>query len=188
MTIQPRRRPEFLFCACLLLATVNGIAADWPQWGGVNRNFHIPDIQLSDDWPAGGFKPVWHQSIGDGFAGVAVVGQRCFVSYRRDDHEYVSAFRSDSGEELWTHRYPAPFLDGTDLEPGPGPHATPLVVGDRLVTVGVTGLVHCRNVETGDLLWSHDVIHDFNGTILYRGFSCNPLQHGDSVILTVGGI
>ncbi len=73
-----------------------------------------------------------------------------------------------------------------NLEYGPGPQATPLVVGDRVFAVGATGKFHALDKKTGELLWAHDFYEEY-GTLWRRGYSCSPLAYGDTVIVTVGG-
>ena len=29
------------------------VLADWPQWGGPERDFHVSDVKLADEWPEG---------------------------------------------------------------------------------------------------------------------------------------
>lgn len=40
----------------------------WPQWGGPRRDFHVPDIVLSLEWPPDGPPIVWSRALGDGGA------------------------------------------------------------------------------------------------------------------------
>ena len=174
-------------CWCWLLAFTVGVANDWPQWGGPTRNFKVSGPQLAQTWPSGGPPRLWNRPLGDGYAGIASVGNRLYTMYRSAGREYIVAINANSGDTVWQHDYPAPFLPKTDLQPGPGPHATPLVVGDRLCAVGVTGIVHCLDLATGAVIWQRNLVQDFAGTVLFRGYSCNPLHYGDSVILTVGG-
>lgn len=162
-------------------------ATDWPQWGGAARNFHIEGVDLADSWPEEGPSRLWKQPLGDGYAGVAVVGDLLFTMYRADDHEHTVALKKSSGESIWTHHYPAPFLPKTDLKPGPGPHATPLIVDGKVFAAGVTGKLHALEAESGTVVWSKDLVNDFGGTVLYRGYSASPIAFSDSVIVTVGG-
>ena len=174
-------------CCCWFLACTANAAHDWPQWGGPARNFKVRGPRLAQTWPPGGPACLWNRPLGDGYAGIASVDNRLYTMYRSAGREYIVALDANSGETIWQHHYPAPFLPKTDLQPGPGPHATPLVAGDRLCTAGVTGIVHCLDLATGAVIWQRNLVQDFAGTVLFRGYSCNPLRYGDSVILTVGG-
>jgi outer membrane protein assembly factor BamB len=70
---------------------------------------------------------------------------------------------------------------------GPGPHATPLVVGNLVITSGATGKLHCLDKKTGKRLWSHDLMSEFNGTLRVNGYSCSPIAYKDKIVMMVGG-
>ena len=40
---------------------------------------------------------------------------------------------------------------------GKGPKSTPVAVDDRLVTLGISGVLTCRDTRSGKLLWKTDV-------------------------------
>ena len=101
------------------------------------------------------------------------------------------ALAASSGETRWEHRYPAPLLEDMDYgtwsnHAGPGPYATPLLLGGRLYTVGVTGAFRALDKETGEVSWSHDLDREFEMSG-YRGYASSPLAYGGNVILPVGG-
>ena len=42
-------------------------AADWPQWGGPNRDFVAPgEVRLADSWPPGGPPVNWERKLAAG--------------------------------------------------------------------------------------------------------------------------
>ena len=63
----------------------------------------------------------------------------------------------------------------------------PMLVGDRVYTVGVSSKFHCLDKKTGQALWSHDLYKEFKGTVMVYGYSCQPLPYKNIVILMVGG-
>jgi len=63
----------------------------------------------------------------------------------------------------------------------------PMLVGDRVYTVGVTSKFHCLDKKTGQALWSHDLYKEFKGRVKVYGYSCQPLAYKNMVILMVGG-
>jgi outer membrane protein assembly factor BamB len=103
----------------------------------------------------------------------------------KQDQEVVVALDAASGNTLWEHRYDAPPLPKMDLQFGPGPHSTPLIVGKRLFTVGATGRFHTLAKKDGRVLWSRDLYKEF-GTFWYLGYSCSPIAYKKTVILTTG--
>ena len=40
--------------------------AEWPQFGGVNRDFKAQSGRLADQWPEGGPRRLWERPLGDG--------------------------------------------------------------------------------------------------------------------------
>jgi outer membrane protein assembly factor BamB len=73
------------------------------------------------------------------------------------------------------------------LDYGSGPHATPLVLGDRVITLGFGGTLSCMELKTGRLLWSLDLISDLDGQVLDFGNSASPVAYGENVIVLTGG-
>ena len=96
------------------------------------------------------------------------------------------ALDAKTGATIWEHRYPA-RTGYEDFSFGPGPHATPLVVGDRVFTVGTNQQLFAFDKRTGKVLWSHDFIKEFKSPeLLLRpnvktGYGCSPIAFGDTI-------
>jgi outer membrane protein assembly factor BamB len=175
--------------------------ASWPQWGGPTRDFKAPAGHLAASWPASGPREVWSRSLGEGYSAIAADGSALFTQYRpvkgivativgkfsSNDTEVVVALDAASGRTVWEHAYPAPVVAGMNLTEGPGPHATPLVVGDLVYAAGATAKLHALDRRTGRVVWSHDLWGEMGGKVQGRGYSCSPLAYGGHVIVTVGG-
>ena len=182
-----RKRTGLVQAAALALVAGSAAAQDWPQWGGPGRDFVVADPGLAQSWPDGGLAPLWSRPLGEGYSGIAVVGDRLFTLYGEGEDEAVVALATATGKELWSHRYEAPRPDGMRLNYGPGPHATPLVAGDRVFSVGTTGQLLALDAATGELLWRHDLWRDHDGFRLRRGYGASPIAWGETVIVPVGG-
>lgn len=126
-------------------------------------------------------------------------GKRLYTMYRpgratvQDPwavEEMVIALDEATGRTVWEHRYPARPLD---FKYGAGPHATPLIVGDRLFTAGTNNQLFALDKRTGKVLWSHDLVKEFGAqeTLLRcpvkAGMSASPIAYGDTVIVLAGG-
>jgi hypothetical protein len=59
--------------------------------------------------------------------------------YRHNESEYTIALDAATGKTIWEVPQDAKFLPGMDMQYGPGPHATPRLVGGRLFSVGILG-------------------------------------------------
>jgi len=110
-----------------------------------------------------------------------------FTMYRKGDNDIAIALDAATGKTIWEYSYAAPFSPEYDMSNGPGPHATPLVSGDRVFTSGATGQLHCLDKKTGKPLWSHDLLAEFHGTLRVNGYSCSPIAYKDEIVLMVGG-
>ena len=172
---------------------------EWRQWGGPHRNFMSDSIGLADAWPDGGPPRLWSRPMGEGHSTIIVDEGRLFTMYRSRDgvprgqwaeEEVVIALDAATGDTIWEHTYPS---DVMNFRNGAGPHATPLVVGDRLFVTGTNKQFFAFDKRTGAILWSHDLVKDFDAPpTLIRppvkaGYTCSPLAYGDTVIVTAGG-
>ena len=181
-------RGRFGFFASLLLLTlsIQVSAQEWPQWGGPNRNFVVKAKGLAAKWPAEGPKKLWTRPLGEGHSAVLVDGKTLYTMYSAGEQEVVIALAADTGKTIWEHKYAAPTA-GLDYEYGFGPHATPVVAGNLLFTVGSIGQLNALDKRTGKIVWGHDLWKDFGGKKMDRGYSCSPLLYKDTLILTLGG-
>jgi outer membrane protein assembly factor BamB len=104
--------------------------------------------------------------------------------------EFVIAMDAATGKTLWEHQYPS---RREDFSFGAGPHSTPLIVGDRLFTIGTNQQLFAFDKRSGKVLWSHDLIKDFaSPELLIRpvvkvGYGCSPIAFRDTIICSVGG-
>ena len=167
----------------------------WPQFGGPFRNFTAPSKGLANAWPNEGPRKVWSRPLGEGYSGIAVDGGKLYTMYRlsasqagsKFAREVIAALDAQTGKTLWEDPYDAPFEPGMQMENGPGPHVTPLVVGNQVYTVGITGKFYCKDKNTGKTLWYHDLIKEYQSPMRGRGYSCSPVAYKQTVILPVGG-
>ena len=173
----------------------------WPQWGGPSRNFIVaPAAPLADTWPESGPPVLWSRPLGPGHSSIIFDEGRLYTMYRAgngrtrqgpwDAEETVIALDAGSGRTIWEHKYPS---RREDFSFGAGPHSTPLVAGDRLFTIGTNQLLLAFEKQTGKVVWSHDLVKEFNSPeLLIRpvvkvGYACSPIAYRDTIICSVGG-
>ena len=176
-------------------------AQEWRQWGGQHRDFISEATGLADRWPPEGPPVLWSRPLGSGHSAILAAAGRLFTMYRVghgtlgtgpwDPEETVIAMDAETGTTIWEYTYPSRIQDFRIG--GAGPHATPLLVGNRLFTAGTNKKLHAFDAATGKLLWSHDLVADFNAPpllirpIIKEGYSCSPLAYKDTIICQVGG-
>ena len=166
--------------ALVVALSAGSASAQWPQWGGPNRDFHSPATGLADEWPEGGPRKIWERALGAGYSSIVADGGRLFTLYRSGDDEVVVALDAETGATEWEHRYRMP----SGSEP---PNSTPTIEGNRLYTLGVSGVLCALDKNSGELAWSHDLVEGYKAKRPEYGFSASPLAHGGSLILPVGG-
>jgi outer membrane protein assembly factor BamB len=180
-------RSGFLLTLLMLTLPIHTKAqAEWTQFGGPERNFNVKTKGLAPSWPSAGPKQLWTRPLGQGHSSIVVDGKTLFTMYSQGEEEVVIALAADTGKTIWEHKYNAPTA-GIDYEYGFGPHATPLLVGNLLYTVGSVGMLHALNKETGKVVWSHDLWKEYGGKKMGRGYSCSPLAYKNTLIMTLGG-
>jgi outer membrane protein assembly factor BamB len=188
--IQGGRLAAACLSGALFLSAVGGAGAQtpgWPQWGGPSRDFKAEARGLAETWPAGGPRRLWSRPLGEGYSSIAAEGDRLYTMYRQGEKEVVIALDAATGKTVWEYAYDAPFLEGMNMENGPGPHSTPLVARGHVFAVGVTGRLHCLEKQTGRVVWTRELWKEFKGTFIDTGYSSSPIAYRDTVILTVGG-
>lgn len=183
----------------VVFTTVTAMGGDgWLQYGGPNRDFVCGSKGLAEEWPKSGPKKLWERELGEGYSAILCDGSSLYTMYSirkqgddgkflLDGKEVVVALDAKSGKTLWEYAYPAPLSKSLDMEFGPGPHSTPLLVGDRLITVGVTAKMHCLDRRTGSVIWSHDLLKEYNAELGGRGFAPSPIDYQGKIILPIGG-
>src|SRR5262249_30861139 len=106
--------------------------------------------------------------------------------YRRaDKEEVVIAMDAATGKTIWEYAYDEPLTKDFDrFNAATGPRATPLIVGDRLFTVGAAGKMFCFERKTGKVIWKRDIPASMSGQIRANGYSASPIPWKDTVIVT----
>jgi len=176
----------------------------WRQWGGPDRNFITDSTGLAETWPEGGPPALWSRPLGTGHSAILVDDGRLYTMYRVgngrsgggrgqgpwDAEEVVVSLDAASGRTLWEHKYPS---RREDFSFGAGPHSTPLIVGERLFTIGTNKQMFAFDTKTGRVLWSHDLVKEYGAPeLLIRpavksGYGCSPIAFRDTIICSVGG-
>lgn len=162
---------------------------DWLQWGGPKRDFTVDVKGLAEKWPEGGPKRLWKRPLGDGYSAILCRGDELFTVYHDKGDEVVVSLDARTGTTKWEHRKTVAFWPDMTKQFGPGPNATPLVMGSRIMHVGIDGWMRCLDVASGTLLWEHDLSAQFGRKkrVEEYGYSGSPLPYRDTAIVLVGG-
>src|SRR5437667_12784901 len=106
-SLAPAKR--LLGAVAISLLAAAGIAADWPQWRGPNRDGIVEGVTVPEKWPKT-LKEAWKVPVGEGISSPVVVGGSVVVFARQKDDEVVLCLDLASGKEKWRWApYPAPY-------------------------------------------------------------------------------
>lgn len=179
----PRFITAFLVSTCCTV----GVAADWPQWQGPDRNAVSPETGLLGAWPEGGPTLAWRvDGLGGGDSAPAVAKGMLYGMSVRDGKEIVWALGEGDGRERWATAI-GDAVEQAVPQSKEGPGGTPTVVGDRVYVIGMGGAVACLNADEGTILWRRDFTDDFQGVRPMWSYRESPLVDGDVVVCTPGG-
>lgn len=180
-------RASVAIFAGLLMLSPCIVHAQWAQYGGPNRDFSSSQTGISTTWPEDGPRKLWTRNLGDGYSAISVDGNVLYTMYGEGDLESVIAMDAGSGKTVWEHTYPANLFKRFDKNFGTGPRSTPLIVGDRVYTIGAAAMMYCLDQKTGKEIWSHDLIKEYDATKPRWGYSSSPIAYKDTIIVLVGG-
>lgn len=161
-------------------------AQEWSQWRGPTRNGLVSAKNSPSAWPTA-FKESWRVEVGEGYSSPVISGERVFVHARRDPEEIVMAVDLKDGKVLWQNKYAAPYQKNQyAVQMAKGPNATPLVLANRLFTLGATGIVTAWDVSTGKQLWNRDFSKSVDFSKMFCGTSASPIAVDGRVVVHVG--
>lgn len=125
--------------------------------------------------------------IGEGYSSPVVAEGRVFVHGRRDPEEIVASINLADGKVIWQQKYQADFKKNQyAVEMAKGPNSTPLVIGNRLFTLGVTGVLNAWDTATGKQLWTRDFSKAIDTSKLFCGTAASPLLVDGRLVIQVG--
>ena len=103
--------------------------------------------------------------------------------------EAIIAFDCTNGETKWRYDYKAGWIETQQAFGGRSraPQATPAVCDGRVFVIGFTGLMHCLDEVTGEVIWRKDFPVEFEATPVQFGFAASPLPFRDRVVVLAGG-
>lgn len=200
MNTRPVLVPTLLALAGLLTIGQRGLADDWPQWLGPQRDGVWRETGLLEEFPAGGPVVRWRTSIGAGYAGPAVAKGRVYVTDRRLSEgtrnpgnpfdrgvipgtERVLCLDEASGKVLWQHEYDCPY----SVSYPAGPRTTPVVHAGKVYTLGAEGDLVCLDAVAGKAVWSREFKKEYGMPTPVWGFAGHPLIEGNKLICLAGG-
>lgn len=155
----------------------------WPNFGGPLRNQISDEKGLKTDWEEEEPKRLWELNIGLGYSSVIEVGGFAYTQGHSEGRNTLYCVDALTGKEIWQHSYPcekAPkFFDG-------GSRATPTIANGILYLGSHEGDFYALDAKSGQILWTKNLIKDFDGRRPMWGYSGSPLVVKSKLILETG--
>jgi outer membrane protein assembly factor BamB len=165
----------------LLLTSSSGTTRTY-EWRGINREGIYYESNLLKTWPAEGPKEIWSiENIGNGFVSPVFTDENFYITGEVDSVEILFSFNL-KGEKQWQTNLGKEWMKSC-----PGSRSAPTIVDDLLYVGTGLGNLFCINRTNGKVVWSKDLIADFNGVLPLHGHSESPLIQGEKVFWTTGG-
>ena len=133
-------------------------------------------------WPAAGPDLVWSfEGLGAGHGSVGLGKDKIFVLGMPDSIGVIYAFNYN-GKLIWKKEYGLEwYINYT------GPRSTPAIVDELVYFESGQGIVYCYNCDSGDLIWSVDLLKRFDAKNITWGMAESLLIEGDHIFCTPGG-
>lgn len=153
-----RQDYAYLIIVASLLVGHTALAADWPQFRGLQRDGQSEETGLLKCWPEGGPKQLWvADGLGEGWSSASISDGSIYITGMEKKKEYLVALDL-AGQRRWQKEY------GTATKRSfPGARTTPTVEGDRVYVISGSGEIVCLKTQNGDVVWQVDARAKFAG-------------------------
>lgn len=170
------------------MLSVHADDTDWAQWRGPQRDGHAANQMLAQTWPEGGPAMKWETGkLGRGYSSMSISGGRLFTMGADDQNCFAICLDSQTGEKVWKSNVSRAGVGGDyNVGWGSGPRSTPTVDGDQVFVLSDVGVVAALNRDSGDVLWSADLVKEYGGSIPKWGYSESVLVDGERVVVCPG--
>ncbi|MHC5111628.1 MAG: PQQ-binding-like beta-propeller repeat protein [Planctomycetota bacterium] len=160
------------------------VTHDWPTFLGPTHNGISRETRLKTTWSTQGPPLVWSMESGGGYAAPSIGEDRLVYFHRQGDFEVVECLHPETGKRFWHYAYPVEYSDGYGF--GNGPRATPVIHGGMAYTFGVEGKLHAFDLESGSVVWKHDIRRDYNVPLGFFGIGSSPVMVDGNLIVNIG--
>lgn len=154
----------------------------WPRFLGPRGDNISQDTGLLKQWPKQGPTLLWTaKGLGEGYSSVTLADGRIFTAGNREDQTVVTALDME-GKILWQAPN-GPAWTGSH----PGTRGTPTVDRNRVYHESPLGQVVCLEAATGKVVWTRNILQDFEAKNIEWALAESLLIDGDRVICCPGG-
>jgi outer membrane protein assembly factor BamB len=170
-----------VFILALLLTPAPGKKNIY-QWRGYNRTGVYYESNLLKVWPADGPKEIWSiNNIGNGFVSPVFTENNFYITGEIESKVILFCFNL-KGEKQWETSLGPEWVKSYQ-----GARCAPTIVDDLIYVGTGMGNLFCIDSKNGKIIWSKDLIIDFDGVLPLHGYSEAALIDDDKVFWTPGG-
>jgi len=172
-----------LLTLSLLVPATTVVAADWPHLRGPEFNGALSAPGTFED--AVGLDLAWKTTIGSGYSGVAVGSGRAVTMFAEGDGNWVAAYDTRTGKQIWKHRLGGIFkgADGSD----DGPLSSPAIGKGLVYVLDPRGRLAALSLKNGEAIWTKQIDEEFGAKAPHFGFTTSPLPEGGVLVVQTGG-
>jgi hypothetical protein len=140
------------------------------------------ELDLLTTWPENGPELLLMiEDLGNGYSSPLVTENKSYITGEIDSIGYLFAFKLN-GDLLWKKEYGGEWT----LSYG-GTRAMPSLVDDLLYLCSGLGKIICLKAESGEEVWSVDMIKNLGGELVSYGFAVPLLIHKNMLFCSPGG-
>ena len=170
--------------AGLAMGCLPASGMDWPQFRGPNLDGKSTETGIIKSWEQKTPDCLWlGEGMGQGYASVAVVGERIYTTGDFPGGQGVVAVNAKDGKVVWT----TVLTEGPPKHGYEGARSTPTVEGDHLWVTTSNGTIACLTT-TGKLVWQKSFSEEWGGKMMSGwGYAESVLIDGNAAVCTPGG-
>ncbi len=159
-------------------------AGDWPGFRGPDALGEAREPGVFSSSSPIGLELAWKTKIGNGYSGVAVAGDQLVTAFSEGERDVLANFDTATGKRRWS----------VDLEPTykghdgshDGPISTPFIDGKRVYMLGARGRLVAVSLQSGEVIWSSDLIAEHQAKAPFYGFATSPIVVDGVLIVEMG--
>ena len=163
--------------------SADAVTHDWASFLGPSHNAVSTETRLSRTLPP---PLLWEHDKGSGYASPAIAGEHLVFPHRLANEEIVECLHPETGERQWQFRYASAYQDRYGYNNGPRSSPVIDVEAKRVYTMGAEGALHCLELESGTVVWKHDLRAEYEVRQDFFGTASTPLLESGLLIVNIG--
>jgi outer membrane protein assembly factor BamB len=162
------------------------IDSGWPKLFGPHGTSVSTETEIEAHFPPEGPPVAWERPVGTGYSSPVVTDAGLVLFHRQKAEERLECLDPETGDVRWAVGTPTSYSNR--YEYSDGPYSTPVIDGDRVLALSAEGVLRCREMRSGDLIWERDLRKDYDVPQGLFPFGHTPCVDGPRIIVNAGGL